>query len=65
MVVCCGKKRRLRRLGDTPGHFSLGAFAGNALAVNPGFHNQVERGRGKSKFMLRDRQTAAVSFHGI
>jgi len=64
MVVSGAEERRLRCLGDAPGHFSLGAFAGDALAVNPGFNNQVERGRGESEFMLRDRQAATISFHG-
>ena len=58
------EKRRLRCLGVAPGVVGLGAFAGNPFAVQPGFNREIERGGGESKFPLRDRQAAAVAFHG-
>jgi hypothetical protein len=67
MFVLCGgdKKSRLRCLRVAPGVVGLGAFAGNPFAVNPDFENETERVRRESEFMLRDRQTPAVSFHGV
>jgi len=65
VILCCGEKRRLRCLGKLPGVVCFAAFAGDAFAVQPGFGNQVERARRESEFMLRDRQAAFVSFHGI
>ena len=41
----------------------LGAFAGDTVAIQSGFNNQIECVRRESEFMLRDRQTASVSFH--
>jgi hypothetical protein len=67
MVILCGggEKCRLRCIRKASGAVSVGAFAGNPFAVNPVFENETERVRRESEFMLRDRQTAAVSFHGV
>lgn len=66
VILCCGgEKRRLRCLGNLPGVVCFAAFAGDAFAVQPGFGNQGERVRRESEFMLRDRQAASVSFHGV
>src|ERR1035438_7889174 len=65
MVIMRGdEKRRLRCLRPAPGVVGLGAFAGNPFAIQPGFNHQVERGGSEPEFMLRDRQAAAVAFHG-
>jgi hypothetical protein len=64
VILCGGKKCRLRCLGHASGVVCFAAFAGDAFAVQPVFNGKIERGRGESEFMLRDRQAAAVSFHG-
>ena len=59
------KQSRLRCLGKLPGADGFAAFASDAFTVQPGFKNKIERVGRKSKLMLRDGQTAAVSFHGV
>jgi hypothetical protein len=60
-----GKENNLGCLGPASGAVGLGAFAGNPVAVQSGFGNQIERVRRKPKLMLRDRQAASVAFHSV
>jgi len=55
----------LRCLGTLAGLLGFVAFAGQSFSVQPGFFTQRERGGNKAKLVLRYRQAASVSFHGL
>ena len=59
-----GEKCGLGCLGPAAGVVSLGAFAGDAFAVQTGLGDQVKRFRGVTKFMLGAMPAAFGSFHG-
>jgi hypothetical protein len=59
------KQGRLRCLGLLLCVVGSVAFPRKAFPVNPGFLNQAERVRTKSKLKLRDKQAASASFHGL
>jgi hypothetical protein len=59
-----GKKTRLRGLGGAAGAVGLGSLAGEAVAVQGRFREEVECLGRETEFVLRDWQAAAVAFHG-
>src|ERR1017187_4072697 len=59
------EKRRLRCVGSKAQLIGLGALAGDALAIQRNRGKQIERVRRKTELMLRQRQAAFGSFHGI